>query len=185
MTEHEEALAQGVVLKSRLLVSRSGFSAAKARRVLTPEFRTFGAGYRDFECETFKGTEAAHRYLAAQIARAIVEVLRGTEATGFATPLKEYYSSSFEPPGYLLWSPALVSQFQLPTPKRPQFERYARDHGIRHHGPGPGDHQVWIVRGKKVHVNYKRGELDFASLKAIARVIGMPPASLSREMRDA
>jgi hypothetical protein len=118
------------VLRSRLLVSRSGFTAAKARRVLVPEFRTFGAGYRDFDSETFKGAEVAHRYLAAQIARGIVEVSRGTEATGFATPLKEYSSSSFEPPGYLLVV-SRTRQPQLPTPKRPQFERYARDHRIR------------------------------------------------------
>jgi hypothetical protein len=181
----EEALAQAVVLNSRLLTTRSGFTAAKAQRVLTPEFHSFGPGYRDFECETFGGPEAAHRYLAAQVARSVVDLPRGTEATGFATPLKEYYSSSFEPPGYLLWSPAILSQFQLPTPKRPQFERYARKHKIRHHGFGPGDHQVWIVQGKKVHVNYKRGELDLASLKAVARVVGMPPAELSREMRNA
>lgn len=181
----EEALAQAVVLNSTLLSRRTGFSKPRARKILVPIFKTFGPGYRDFECAAFGGPEVAHTIFAAQIARAKLEVEPGTEATSFSTPLREYSSSSFEPPGFLVWNPHLASRFQLATPKDHQFRRFAKTAGLRYQGPGPGDHHVWHVDGKKVQVNYVRGHLDIASVKAVAKVLGLSVGQLCQRMTAA
>ena len=181
----EEALAQAVVLNSTLLSSRTGFSKKRSQKILIPIFRTFGPGYRDFECKTFRGPQVAHTILGAQIARAQINVEHGAEATPIATPLKEYSSSSFEPPGFLAWNPHFASRFQLATPKGHQFKRFAKSVGICFHGPGPGDHEVWEMSGKKVQINYVRGHMDIASAKAVAKLLGVGVGQLCQRMSTA
>lgn len=43
---------------------------------------------------------------------------------------------------------------------------------------------VYTIGAEKVHINYNRnGELDLASLKALARILGTTARNLSFEMR--
>jgi hypothetical protein len=179
----EEALAQAVVLNSALVSNRSGYTKKKVQKILKPLFQTFGPGYRDFECTEFGGVDMGHSVLAAQVARGHVEIPPSTEATAFATPLREYYSDSFEVPGYLVYRPHFVTRFQLATPKKHEFERFARNAGVLYEGPGPGDHQVWRFEGKRFHVNYVGGHLDLASLKALAKLRGTGVGETCRQIR--
>jgi hypothetical protein len=71
------------------------------------------------------------------------------------------------------------------TPDRRRFERYARRNAIDYEKPGPGDHKVYRVGGVRVQINFVRGDLDLASLKALARVMKTSPFSLARDMCQA
>jgi hypothetical protein len=59
-------------------------------------------------------------------------------------------------------------------PKRHDFERFVRRKGFSLDESAPGDHKRLHVDGKKVQVNYVRGEVDFASMKKLSRVLGLP-----------
>ena len=62
------------------------------------------------------------------------------------------------------------------TPKDHKCERWRRKNGFIKE-TAKGDHWRWLIGKESVHVNYRNGHLDLASLKAIARV-------LNRTVRD-
>ena len=178
----EEALAQAVVLKSVLLRSRSGISRRKANQILIPEFRRFGPGYRDFECTAYGGPAEAHRVFGAQVARGVLRP--DHPATDFATPLREYGSDPQEVPGYVVWHRGFVSRFQLTLPKLREFERFASKAEIELVKNGPGDHRTYRHGRRKFQVNPKRGVVDLASIKAMAKVLQVPVHELSGQIRS-
>jgi len=179
----EEALAQAVVLESTLVTRRSGFSHKTLKRLLVHEFKTFPAGYRDFDCPSYGGPAQAHKYLGAQIARGV----RTPQhlVTALATPLQEYSVDAASVPGYLVWHPAMASRFQLTMPKTHQFKRFARQSGIEHVGPGPGDHEVYQHGRRKFQLNEKQGVVDLASMKALAHIMNTSLACLLTQIRAA
>jgi len=71
-------------------------------------------------------------------------------------------------------------------PKRHKCERWMRDNGC---APLPtrrnDDHEDWNVNGDRVQVNYRNGEMDLASLKAIARALKAKPFDVLCGMRAA
>src|SRR5262249_52450709 len=179
----EEALAQAVVLESTLLRNRAGFPKKAIKKILILEFEKFPPGYRDFDCPTYSGPAMAHKYLGAQIARG--EFTPQHLVTELATPLKEYSADSAGVPGYLVWHPAVASRFQLTPPRTQQFKRFARQSRMEHVGPGPGDHEVYRHGSHKFHINTKRGVIDLASIKALAKIMKTPVYSLIKQIRDA
>jgi hypothetical protein len=179
----EEALAQAVVLESTLLRNRSGFSKEVIKKILILEFNKFPPGYRDFDCPTYSGPEIAHEYLGTQVAR--VELEPQHLVTELATPLKEYSADSAGVPGYLVWHPAVASRFQLTPPRTQQFKRFASRSGMERVGSGPGDHEVYRHGSRKFHINEKRGVIDLASIKALAKIMKTPVYSLIKQIREA
>jgi len=104
------------------------------RKLLRHEFRTFGPGYRDFECIKYGGAQPAHKILGAQIATG-----RATPAfsvTEFATPKRLYSEPSTSVPGYLLYNQSFVTRFQLAMPKARKWKAFADANGIAFVGPG-------------------------------------------------
>ena len=74
-------------------------------------------------------------------------------------------------PGYLLYNQSFVSRFQLAMPKARKWKAFAVANGITFIGPGPGDHEVWALGKQKFHINYRRDELDRASVKAVSKIL--------------
>jgi hypothetical protein len=70
----------------------------------------------------------------------------------------------------------------LGTPKKHKCEKWARRRGFSIE-PAKGDHWRWLVQGKWVQINYKNGDLDLASLKAIAHVLGRTARDLFLEIQ--
>lgn len=178
----EEALAQAVVLESTWLYRRLGFKKHHLRPFLEDQFRGFGGGYRDFECKSHGGPDEAHKLLGAQVARAVCRPKR--PATEFATPKREYVTASELVPGYLAFTPRIVSRFQLGMPKIHNWRKWARRNGFNHEGPGPGDHEVWEHNGKRVQINPKGNECDFASMKAVAKMCRVSIRTLVDKIRE-
>jgi len=169
----EEALAQAVVLKSKL-VSKRVFSLpqSKWKPVLDVEFAKFGAGYRDHACTHVGGVEKAHALLAAQIQSG--SIVPPFSVTKQFTPKAEYSTSYKKVPGYIMSQPSLLSQFQLAGPNERQWRRFSNTRGISPEAPtGAGDHTEVRYGKQKIHINYDRnGEMDRASLKAAKEMVG-------------
>jgi hypothetical protein len=167
----EEALAQAVVIRSRHLGNKVLRPLREMKPILEKEFATFGPGYRDYDCPTFGGVERAHRVLGAQLASG--RVYPGFEVTEFATPKKEYQAPMKEVPGFLVICPSFVSRFQLARPKKRKWTKYAKRNGfVFQKGKGPGDHEEWKRGAQKVQINPVGDEIDLASVKAVARILG-------------
>ena len=179
----EEALAQAVVLESTLVANRLKVKMAAYRKILESEFDKFGAGYKDYHCKKFGGTEKAHMRLGAQ-------VVSGQQFPGFMltekfTPKKEYVSKVDEVPGYIVARRPFISRFQLGMPKRKKWERFANSHGISFVKYGKGDHERWRVNDKLVAINRHNGEVDRKSLNAVAHILGVPLHKLVEDIRQA
>jgi len=117
-TKHwlEEALAQATVLESSWLYKRVGLAKGGLHVFLAEQFRHFGGGYGDFECESKGGPERAHGLLAAQIIRSTR--FPRIPVTKLATPKQERSAAPGLVPGYLAFTPRIVGRFQLPIPGR-------------------------------------------------------------------
>ena len=179
----EEALAQAVVLKSKLVSKRVfGVPKKKWKPVLDVEFAKFGHGYKDHECVHVGGVEKAHALLAAQIQSASVNPI--FTATKQFTPKAEYSTSFKKVPGYIMCQPSLLSQFQFAGPTREEWRRFAVSNGITPEvATNAGDHTAAHHGRQKAHVNYDRnGEMDIRSLKALKKMLN-EPGSL-RSFRD-
>jgi hypothetical protein len=87
----EEALAQAVVLESRLVSRKAGYNRKAIKTMLVPEFRKFPEGYRQFECKPWSGPAQAHRFFAAQVVTA--EERPSFTSTDLAAPKKLYRGS--------------------------------------------------------------------------------------------
>jgi hypothetical protein len=169
----EEALAQAVVLKSKLVSKRVfGLPKSKWKPVLDVEFAKFGAGYSDHACTHVGGVEKAHALLAAQIQSATI--VPPFTVTKQFTPKSEYSTSYKKVPGYIMSQPSLLSQFQLAGPNERQWRRFSNAQGISPEAPtGAGDHAEVRYGKQKIHINYDRnGEMDRASLKAAKEMVG-------------
>jgi hypothetical protein len=169
----EEALAQAVVLKSRMVAKRVYRLPAKQwKKVLHQEFSKFGAGYRDHECKHVGGVDNAHALLAAQIETA--SCTPGFSSTTQFTPRSECGTPDKQVPGYIMATPNLLSQFQLAGPNKRNWDRFAKANGISPQTPsGVGDHKQVRLGRQKVQINYNRnGEMDLASLRAAKKVLG-------------
>jgi len=130
----EECLAQACVIESSLVDLRVECRRGPMRKLLRHEFRTFGPGYRDFECIKYGDAQPAHKILGAQIATG-----RATPAfsvTEFATPKRLYSEPSTSVPGYLLYNQSFVTRFQLAMPKARKWKAFADANGIAFVGPG-------------------------------------------------
>lgn len=79
-------------------------------------------------------------------------------------------------PGQILLLETAVNTKGVGTPKEHKCEKWRRQNGFSKK-PAKGDHWRWLVAGEWIHVNYKNGHMDLASLKAVARVLG-------RQVRD-
>ncbi len=179
----EEALAQAVVLESRLLQNRSGFRLTQLRKFLVPDFKTrFPDGYRHFECTAVGGPDNAHRIFSAQVAR--TQLGHAPKSTALALAKDHYAKNDSSVPGYLCFSVQDYWQFQLAPVKTRHFDAYVVRKGGRF-SPGPGDHRVLTIGSARIHVNAggNRDEVDLASLKATARILGTTIHRLSQEMR--
>ena len=179
----EEALAQAVVLESALVGRRSGIRLSLLRGFLKPDFKTrFGDGYRHFECKAVGGVQEAHRILSAQVAR--TQIGHDPRSTDLALIKDRYALSDKRVPGYFCLSAADFMRFQLAPVKERLFNRYFLKRGGRFH-PGPGDHRVLEINDTRIHVNARGDEVDLASLKAAAKVLGLPAFRLAEEIRAA
>ena len=179
----EEALAQAVVLDSKLVSRRSGFTLRTLRRFLIPDFRTrFGDGYRHFECTSVGGVQEAHRILSAQVARTQIE--HDPRSTDLALIKDRYGLNDKRVPGYLCLRAADFMRLQLAPVKERLFDRYFRARGARF-SPGPGDHRILEFNGDRIHVNAHGDEVDLASLKAAAKMVGMSVFKMAEQIRVA
>ena len=136
----EEALAQAVVLKSKLVCNKLGIGEKKLRKWLKKDFKRFGDGYRHFECKKYGGPTIAHRVLAAQI-------VTGHQKPGFATtdlllPKLEYIYSKESVPAFFAARPRFLTRFQLAGPKPKRWKRYAKQKGFTDTGSRMGDHEI-------------------------------------------
>lgn len=86
-------------------------------------------------------------------------------------------------PGYLAFTPNIVSRFQIAMPKHRQWTKWAGRNGFQHEGPGPGDHEIWMRDGNRIQINKKHDECDIASIKAVARLEGKTLRQLVDEIR--
>ena len=180
----EEALAQAVVLSSRLVARRSGIPLKKLRKFLLPEFRIhFGDGYRHFECKSVGGVQEAHRILSAQVAR--VQQAHDPRSTDLALIKDNYALDDGRVPGYFCFSANDFMRFQLAPVKTRKFEPYVTHKGGTF-SPGPGDHRILEMDGKRIHINAARNrdEIDLASLKAVAKAMGTTAYRLAQEIRS-
>lgn len=165
----EEALAQSVVLNSSLVKNKIPAFGAALRPVVAAEFKTFGDGYRDFDCSSFGGPTEAHKLLAAQVVTA--QTKPTYKLTTLASHKSEFSARHLDVPAYLVFKHSFISRFQLSMPKEREWRRFARTEGFTLVGPGPGDHEKWEKNGAKVQINYKRGECDMASMKAVNKLL--------------
>lgn len=180
----EEALAQAVVLDSRLVARRSRIPLPKLRRFLKPDFRTrFGDGYRHFECKSVGGVREAHRILSAQVAR--VQQAHDPRSTDLALIKDNYALDDGRVPGYFCFSVNDFHRFQLAPVKKRKFDTYVIHMGGKF-SPGPGDHRILQIHGERIHINAGRNhdEIDLASLKAAAKALGTTTYKLAQEMRS-
>lgn len=180
----EEALAQAVVLESRLVKRTLGIDSKYIDKYVIPYFRTFPEGYRRFECSSVGGPEAAHRILSAQIARTIISIREDERNTGLSIAKTEYSVDHRSVPGYLMFRPGVSSRFQLQTPRLKDIERFVRRIGGEIDDHAPGDHKRIRLRGQTTHLNKaRRGNgTDLASVKALARLLGISVFDLVREV---
>lgn len=176
----EEALAQAVVLESTLVSNRLRLPKKGYRAFMEAEFDRFGPGYRAFRCESLGGPQAGHQVLAAQIMSA--STARSREVTNLYTPKCEYRISANRTPGYIVWISSYAGRFQLAMPKRNRAYPYLKANGFTHAGPGPGDHERWQYGRQTIHVNFRGNEIDLASVKDIARVLGKNVRQVRDEM---
>jgi hypothetical protein len=180
----EEALAQAVVLDSRLVARRAGIRLATLRKFLVPEFKNrFGDGYRHFECNSIGGVREGHRILSAQVAR--VQLAHDPRATDLALIKDNYALDDRRVPGFLCFSAYDFMRFQLAPVKTRKFETFVRGKGGMF-SPGPGDHRILTIDGHRLHVNAGRNpdEIDLASLKALAKTMGMSTYRLVQDIRS-
>jgi hypothetical protein len=56
-------------------------------------------------------------------------------------------------------------------PKARKWKAFADANGIAFVGHGPGDHEVWAFGKQKFQINYRCGELDRASVKAVGKLL--------------
>jgi hypothetical protein len=68
------------------------------------------------------------------------------------------------------------------TPKEHKCEKWRRRNGYGKK-PGKGDHWQWLIGQQWVSVNYRNVQMDFASLKAIARILNRSVADLFLEIQ--
>jgi hypothetical protein len=177
----EEALAQAVVLDSTLVSRRSAIRKSSLRRFLIPDFKTrFGDGYRHFECTSVGGVEEAHRILSAQVARTQIE--HDPRSTDLALIKDLYGLSDRRVPGYFCLSAVDFMRFQLAPVKERLFDRYFLKQGGRFR-PGPGDHRILEINDSRIHVNARGDEVDLASLKAAANLVGLSVFKLAEKIR--
>jgi hypothetical protein len=121
----EEALAQAVVLDSRLVARRSGIPPKRLRKFLEPDFRTrFGDGYRHFECKSVGGVSEAHRILSAQVAR--VQQSHDPRSTDLALIKDNYALDDARVPGCFCFSVNDFHRFQLAPVKARSAKQGAR-----------------------------------------------------------
>jgi hypothetical protein len=172
----EEALAQAVVLESRRVSNKAGFDRETIKKILIPEFKKFPAGYGQFECESWGGPANAHRLFGSQIVTA--QEHPGFIVTDLAVPKVEYQADVKVVPGYIAVNKRVFGQFQLATPKDRAFERWLRSERYPVDERAPGDHKTIYIGKQKVQLNYNNGHVDWASLKAVAKVIGVGPRDL-------
>ena len=179
----EEALAQAVVLKSTLVRKALGVDARYMKKHVMPYFRDcFPAGYKDFECKSFKGAANGHRLFSAQISRG--QLHPHPLNTDVALAKSEYRVSNMAVPGYVLFTPDFCSRFQLATPRLGEVERYARSKGYLIDENAPGDHKRIVANGVKIQLNRAKGkEIDLASIKALAKHEGLTVHDLIHEIR--
>jgi predicted RNase H-like HicB family nuclease len=85
-------------------------------------------------------------------------------------------------PGRILVIETAANEKAVGTPKEHKCERWRKKNGIAKE-PAKGDHWRWLIGNIPVQVNYKNGHLDFASLKAIARVLNRSVRDLFLEMQ--
>ena len=178
----EEALAQAVVIGSKMVKRALGIDAKYIKAYIVPYFRTFPEGYKRFECASVPGRVAgAHAILSAQIARATVAIHNAERNTALSLAKDEYSTRDDSVPGYLVLRPAFRSRFQLQTPRMRDVERYVRQCGSLDE-KAPGDHKRAIVNGQAVHLNRAKGDdtVDLATAKALARALGITVFQLSR-----
>lgn len=180
----EEALAQASVLASLERRPIGDIDGKALREAVIPLFGQNGPGYRDFACDLFGGPSRAHKRLGSQIVSG--QLNPGFDLTDTAWPeaLSLECPDVPMPPDYITFKRQGVDQFRLPMPKRVRFLRFAAKHGFFHDPRfGVGDHQVYMNSdGERVHINYKRGEVDIASLKAMAKIIGVSLHDAAREV---
>jgi len=177
----EEALAQNVVLRSRLISRRTVLPRSTWEPGVVRLFKSFAEPYSLFDCSDWNGPENAHALLAGRVAEGVPNA---KPHPGIVVPKLEYQANDREVPGYVLAHPALISRFQLQTPKRHLTDAFLRRLPARQDGHGVGDHQVWILQNwgeAKVTVNYTHNnELDLVSMKRLATVLSMTVFELQR-----
>jgi hypothetical protein len=179
----EEALANAVVLESKLVKGRVGLDTAAFQKLVGSFFDDMPPGYRDYRCTELGGTEEAHHLLAAQIIDASQSPT--FSVTSIALPKNEYDVDPQKVPGFLTYRESFVSQFQFATPEMRKVKTWLQRNGFVHSGPGPGDHEVWThqASGKRVQINRVRKECDVASMKAIASAVGVNLRALANAIR--
>ena len=181
----EEALAQAVVIKSRMVKRALGIGAAEMKTYIVPYFRTFPEGYNRFECLNVPGGVAgAHRILSAQIARACITIPVGERTTAISLAKDENRTKDDSVPGYLVLRPAFRSRFQLQTPRLRDTLRHVERFGRVVPG-GKGDHYKVEIGGQKIDINIAKtgNTIDLASAKALARAMGIKVFDLNRTNR--
>ncbi|MDB4619121.1 hypothetical protein OAH15_00370 [bacterium] len=181
----EEALAQSVVLHSKILQDRSTYRKYDTLRILEREFKNFGPGYRDYDCTWTGGPELAHQRLGTQISMGKDVNIRNEWVTNIFIPKSQYSSERAKCPGYFAFTKGFISQFQLPMPNRKRWKRFAKEKGFEETSDWVGDHQVWKYGDQRVHINYKKGEMDFASIKAVSKIMGLPVRGVAIEAAKA
>ena len=166
----EEALAQAVVLESKMVKRALGVGSAFMYDNVVRYFDTFPMPYKNFRCPEVGGPDNAHRLFSAQIARKQIVIPPQEWNTGIALAKTEYSTDSTAVPGYLLIRPTFLSRFQLQTPRMSDVEAFVKQHGTIDE-KAPGDHKRAKINGQTIQLNRaKRGNtIDLASAKALAR----------------
>lgn len=178
----EEALAQAVVIKSRMVKRALGIGAMEMKNYIVPYFRTFPEGYSRFECLNIPGGVAgAHRILSAQIARACITIPFEARNTAISLAKDENRTKDDSVPGYLVLGQAFRSRFQLQTPRLKDTLRHVERFGRIVPG-GKGDHYKVEIGGQKIDINIAKtgNTIDLASAKALARAMGIKVFDLNR-----
>jgi len=180
----EEALAQAVVIGSKLIRGQVALemSASVRRRLFMSVFDQFPEGYRDYHCKLYGGPEKAHGLIGAQLYTA--REVPGYSVTDIAKPKREYAVDRAKVPGYFVLSLTAISQFQLQMPKRQHLDRYSARQRYVDLGPGPGDHKKLLVNNQTIQINVKGGEVDLASMKAMAKAEGRNLRTLLDDVRN-
>lgn len=70
------------------------------------------------------------------------------------------------------------------VPSLRDFEGYLKSIGFRFDRPGPGDHEIWKrADGKKVSLNRDGKEVDLASVRRLAKCLGLRHGELVMRMK--